>query len=458
MPFVLEAARHDDALVLAPSLATAGFLAARLRRLGVAVAELPRDWPGRRPAGAWRSAPAPRPGPAAPAGGGAGARRGRRGLPGGAGPDVERPGRRRRAGPPGRRAVRAGVAGTVAGVAGDPRCGAAHSRPQRRAGGLAGGRCRRPPIRPPGAGLYSSRVVDLLRQAGPGRRVVCVLNRKGRARLLACAACGELARCEVCEGPVAETGSPAARVRSPGAPLAGRFRPILGRYRRSKVERRAGVPALRRGAAGGVHELRCHPAEDAAGRRFPGTGGAGAAGRAAGGGGHRRQRWPAARHAGAGGHRGGAAPGGGRPRRGLPRLRPGASRSPLPRRRAGPRHARPGRPAGRRSGWQGGRIWSRPACPTTRSSTPPSTPTRRGSRWWSRPAGRPSSSRRRRRWPSCRRGRARLRRSADGVEIVGPSDGRWLLRAPDHATLADALAATPRPSGRMRVEVDPRRT
>ena len=42
-----------------------------------------------------------------------------------------------------------------------------------------------------------------------------------------------------------------------------------------------------------------------------------------------------------------------------------------------------------------------------------------------------------------------------GVEVLGPSDGRWLLRAPDHATLCDALAATPRPPGRLRVEVDP---
>jgi primosomal protein N' (replication factor Y) (superfamily II helicase) len=59
---------------------------------------------------------------------------------------------------------------------------------------------------PPGSGLYSSRLVDLLRQAGPDRRVVCVLNRKGRALLLACGACGELARCEVCAGPMADAG------------------------------------------------------------------------------------------------------------------------------------------------------------------------------------------------------------------------------------------------------------
>jgi primosomal protein N' (replication factor Y) len=44
-----------------------------------------------------------------------------------------------------------------------------------------------------------------------------------------------------------------------------------------------------------------------------------------------------------------------------------------------------------------------------------------------------------------------------GVEILGPADGRWLLRAPDHRTLCDALAATPRPPGRLRVEVDPLR-
>jgi primosomal protein N' (replication factor Y) len=44
-----------------------------------------------------------------------------------------------------------------------------------------------------------------------------------------------------------------------------------------------------------------------------------------------------------------------------------------------------------------------------------------------------------------------------GVEVLGPSDGRWLVRAPDHRTLCDALAATPRPPGRLRVAVDPPR-
>ncbi|MGH9184598.1 MAG: hypothetical protein ACRD0U_02100, partial [Acidimicrobiales bacterium] len=44
-----------------------------------------------------------------------------------------------------------------------------------------------------------------------------------------------------------------------------------------------------------------------------------------------------------------------------------------------------------------------------------------------------------------------------GVEVLGPDDGRWLLRAPEHTRLCDALAATPRPAGRLRVEVDPLR-
>jgi primosomal protein N' (replication factor Y) len=44
-----------------------------------------------------------------------------------------------------------------------------------------------------------------------------------------------------------------------------------------------------------------------------------------------------------------------------------------------------------------------------------------------------------------------------GVDVLGPADGRWLLRAADHRTLCDALAATRRPPGRVRVEVDPLR-
>ena len=49
------------------------------------------------------------------------------------------------------------------------------------------------------AGLFSDPLVRLLRS---DRRVLCVLNRTGRARLLACVACGELARCAQCAAAV----------------------------------------------------------------------------------------------------------------------------------------------------------------------------------------------------------------------------------------------------------------
>lgn len=44
-----------------------------------------------------------------------------------------------------------------------------------------------------------------------------------------------------------------------------------------------------------------------------------------------------------------------------------------------------------------------------------------------------------------------------GVDVVGPDDGRWLVRAQSHRSLCDVLAGTTRPPGRLRVEVDPRR-
>lgn len=45
----------------------------------------------------------------------------------------------------------------------------------------------------------------------------------------------------------------------------------------------------------------------------------------------------------------------------------------------------------------------------------------------------------------------------DGVRVRGPLDGGYLLRADEHGPLLDALAATPRPPSRLRVEVDPLR-
>lgn len=55
----------------------------------------------------------------------------------------------------------------------------------------------------PRSGLFSRQLVALLRGGG---RVACILNRKGRAQLVGCAACGELATCERCGSAVAMTG------------------------------------------------------------------------------------------------------------------------------------------------------------------------------------------------------------------------------------------------------------
>ena len=51
----------------------------------------------------------------------------------------------------------------------------------------------------PGQALLTGVLADELRRIRDSdRRSICVLNRKGRARLLACRTCGELARCERC--------------------------------------------------------------------------------------------------------------------------------------------------------------------------------------------------------------------------------------------------------------------
>jgi primosomal protein N' (replication factor Y) len=44
-----------------------------------------------------------------------------------------------------------------------------------------------------------------------------------------------------------------------------------------------------------------------------------------------------------------------------------------------------------------------------------------------------------------------------GVEVLGPEDDRWLLRAEERSVLLDALAAVERPPGRLRLWVDPAR-
>ena len=43
------------------------------------------------------------------------------------------------------------------------------------------------------------------------------------------------------------------------------------------------------------------------------------------------------------------------------------------------------------------------------------------------------------------------------LEVLGPTDGKWLVRGDTHVTLCAALAAIPRTGARLRVEVDPGR-
>lgn len=65
---------------------------------------------------------------------------------------------------------------------------------------------------PPGVGLLTEGLARTLHHAlDRNGRAVCVLNRKGRARLLACVACSELARCERCGAAVAEDEGRALR-------------------------------------------------------------------------------------------------------------------------------------------------------------------------------------------------------------------------------------------------------
>ena len=60
----------------------------------------------------------------------------------------------------------------------------------------------------PRTGLLSEELVHLAHRVLPlGERLVCVLNRTGRARLSACKSCGALVRCVVCGRAVESTGS-----------------------------------------------------------------------------------------------------------------------------------------------------------------------------------------------------------------------------------------------------------
>ncbi len=91
------------------------------------------------------------------------------------------------------------------------------------------------------ASLYSARLVALLRDRDRGR-ALCVLNRTGRSRLLACGRCGELARCEACTAAVAQPVPGVLRCRR-----CARERPVVCPGCGSSTTRnlRAGVSRVR---------------------------------------------------------------------------------------------------------------------------------------------------------------------------------------------------------------------
>jgi primosomal protein N' (replication factor Y) len=200
-PVVLAACRRGNALVVSPSVAEARHLRLRLRRAGIDAALAPEDWAqaraGATVVGARAAAWAPV-----------------RDLAAAVVLDEHDEGhkqeqtptwhardvvaeRARRAGAP---CVLVSPVPTLEALGWGPLL--TPSRQEERAGWPVVDVVDRRKEDTARSGLYSSRLVDHLRS---GARVVCVLNRKGRARLLACAACGELARCERCGAAVSES-------------------------------------------------------------------------------------------------------------------------------------------------------------------------------------------------------------------------------------------------------------
>jgi primosomal protein N' (replication factor Y) len=284
---------------------------------------------------------------------------------------------------------------------------------------------------PTRAGLFSERLVAALRGDG---RVVCVLNRKGRSRLLACTSCGEVARCERCDGVVVLTDDGRFACRRCGAERPPSCLACGGatfRNLRSGVTRvREELEALARAPVVEVTaETRDRDPADA--RVYVGT--------------------EAVLHQ--------------LDQADVVAFLDFDQELLAPRYRAAEEAmallVRAGRLVGSRRG--PGQVLVQTRLPShevlqaavladpARASTveaarrtlmrfPPATALADVSG----PAAGPFIA-------------ALAEQAADAVEILGPSDGHWLVRAPEHQILLDALAAVPRPPGRLRVAVDPLR-
>jgi primosomal protein N' (replication factor Y) len=444
-PFVVEAARRGDALVLAPSAGDAAYVAARLRYAGHAVALLPRDWAraaagGCVAVGARAAAWAPRPQLAAVV----------------VLDEHDEVYQEERAPTwnardvAAERARRAGVPCVLVSP-----CPSLATLASTRLLTLARGDEREgwPVVEvvdrraeEPGLGLYSARLVAIVRQAEEGRRVVCVLNRRGRARLLACAACGELARCEACGALVEEVGT-----EEPGSQEAGAGDARAGlRCRRCGVVRpvvcaACGSARLRVVRAGitrardDLERLAGRPVAEVSADVAPGpppavpvlVGTEAVLHRVA-------RAWVVAfldldQELLA------------------PRWRAGEEGPP------GPVGPGPARVVGGRA--DGGRLLLQTRLPGHEvvDAAVHADPSRLAVVESARRAalGFPPE-----RAVAVVSGEAAASfvaglEGAPGIEVLGPSAGRWMVRAPHDHVLADALAAAPRPRGRLRVSVDP---
>src|SRR5437763_1548235 len=426
-PVVFEAARHGPALVLAPSIAQAAHIALRLRRAGFVAAHHPRDWAaaaagGCTVVGARAAAWAPLAEPAAVVviDEHDEAYQEERAPTWNARDVVVE--RARRAGVP---CVLTSPCPSLDALAVSPLL--TPSRVEERAGW--------PPVEvvdrrkePPGLGLYSERLVKVVREA---ETVVCVLNRKGRARLLACSSCGELARCEVCQSAVEQTTEGVLRCRRCGTERpalcllcgATRFKTLRAGVSKARddLERLAGRPVaeVSADASGPVGDASVVVGTEAVLHRVA--------------------------------------------RVEVVAFLDFDQELLAPRYRAGEEAlallARAARLVGGRR--DGGRLVVQTRMPSHESLD----------------AAVHADPGRFALVESARRAALRFPPDAalaeisgeaagafvadlddDGVDVVGPSGaGRWLARALDHRRLCDGLAAVPRPGGRLRIAVDPLR-
>ncbi|QGG95189.1 primosomal protein N' family DNA-binding protein [Actinomarinicola tropica] len=277
-------------------------------------------------------------------------------------------------------------------------------------------------------GLWSERLVPVLRGEG---RVVCVLNRKGRARLLACVRCGELARCEACGASMEQVEAGVLRCRACGTErpqvcqacggLAQKNLRVGVTRAREELEALVGEPVVEvTGAAEGpIAEARVYVGTEAVLHQIPVA--------------DRVVFLDLDQELLA------------------PRYRAAEQALSLLTRAA--------RVVGRRG--EGGRVVVQTRLPDhpVVQAVLRADPTlhERSERARRQELRQPPFTAMAEVSGAAAPELVQRLGTPPGVEVLGPSDGRWLLRAGDHRTLCDALAAVPRPQGRVRVAVDPLR-